>query len=385
MFKITQKQYLSDGANFHVGKIENLQNNKMFVWVYDCGQLPKSFCEKVDVIYVSHFDKDHIQGAVNLLKNNEQAAVIGPYVSKDDFINILLHLNLDDTYIIDFIFDSYANSINLSKNDAVLYRDGNVHSLDDDAENYGDINISALDWKVSAVLKKQTSFEKMYPNWKLITFSYKSLDVGEDSFKQVDDNDIKKCIKHKHERKKFIERIKGEFKSFEKRKENLISMSLYSGPVFSRGKYTEFLDSYCLRNIPPAWMHTGDSGFRSTDGKDSIYTAFLNKYKALSGYVGTFVLPHHGLYNSQNEKMYTDFPFANFLLVPFTRYPKIYDFCGIKRRLYWTKYANYSTVTFQNGTYPPFFEEITKITEKQLFYKNKSKYPGLILKRPEEG
>ena len=67
---------------FSSGKV-SLDNNKEFIWVYDCGtsssQKLLSSCiskmkreypnEYIDLLAISHFDKDHISGIKELLKN----------------------------------------------------------------------------------------------------------------------------------------------------------------------------------------------------------------------------------------------------------------------------------------------------------------------------
>lgn len=55
------------GNNCHYGQIKNLDTNKTFSWVYDCGH--KDLIskiknnDKINLIVLSHFDKDHIGGA----------------------------------------------------------------------------------------------------------------------------------------------------------------------------------------------------------------------------------------------------------------------------------------------------------------------------------
>ena len=159
LYKITQKQYKSDGSNFHVGKIENLESEKSFVWVYDCGHLPKDFNEKVDVIYISHFDWDHIKCAQDLLNKNKNknAIVVGPYVRKDIIVSFLYKLfqkkELFDG-ILNLAVNAYINSNNSETDDAVIYYMGDRSEGEENTDKNGLEGLSKADNKTLSYIKK---------------------------------------------------------------------------------------------------------------------------------------------------------------------------------------------------------------------------------------
>jgi len=77
-----QYKFLNVGQGlFTTGKINIRKNssNRVFNWVYDCGSTNQenidsalkcefSKCDEIDIVFISHFDKDHINGLVELLK-----------------------------------------------------------------------------------------------------------------------------------------------------------------------------------------------------------------------------------------------------------------------------------------------------------------------------
>lgn len=84
-------------ASGHLFKGANLHSPPFFNWVYDCGtvssntlvhsasmSLAKMFTgstkPRLDLVVVSHFDKDHISGLVNLLLNFHVGVLLMPYL-----------------------------------------------------------------------------------------------------------------------------------------------------------------------------------------------------------------------------------------------------------------------------------------------------------------
>lgn len=97
-FEVLYKFWPVGQGLFSSGRLRvksNDRNNKFFHWVYDCGtmsnqkflknsikQYKKSFETKpiIDLVVISHFDKDHISGLVELLKTFSIKTLLLPYM-----------------------------------------------------------------------------------------------------------------------------------------------------------------------------------------------------------------------------------------------------------------------------------------------------------------
>ena len=80
-YKITQTQHGYKNKSFHTGKIDF--GTKSLNYIYDCGlnrnELRKYFSEhneKIDLIYVSHYDLDHLSGIINLFNMSEFSSLL---------------------------------------------------------------------------------------------------------------------------------------------------------------------------------------------------------------------------------------------------------------------------------------------------------------------
>ena len=90
MFYALQTQRKAFNANFHTGKLV-YDEDKEFNWIYDCGDvlLARQYLktvDKIDLIFISHFDSDHIKGLPTLLANTKTkyARIIVPYLTNED-------------------------------------------------------------------------------------------------------------------------------------------------------------------------------------------------------------------------------------------------------------------------------------------------------------
>ena len=140
-------------GSFYGGRILDLNTNKVFTIVYDCGttnfisgntaslnneitrfknfhQFPYSNNNDIDLLFISHLDFDHVSGLKRLLTEFNVKRIILPYISKEDRQFFLVSLPednpTDDSNLIlsdytDFI-DSPDNFINSnSENTNIFY------------------------------------------------------------------------------------------------------------------------------------------------------------------------------------------------------------------------------------------------------------------------
>lgn len=107
-----------DKGLFSSGKIQE-DNNDPFVWVYDCGTVSTQRLidnaianmnydyqlEKIDLLVISHFDKDHISGLSKLLSIYKVKHILLPYYSKNIRLALLLQKCITDPELILYYLD----------------------------------------------------------------------------------------------------------------------------------------------------------------------------------------------------------------------------------------------------------------------------------------
>lgn len=95
-YQIELRFYPVGQGLFAFGQIKSVQSERCFRWVYDCGTASSQslitgaiddLCEsfgsgkqQVDLVVLSHFDRDHISGLVKLLKKCSVKTLLLPYV-----------------------------------------------------------------------------------------------------------------------------------------------------------------------------------------------------------------------------------------------------------------------------------------------------------------
>lgn len=146
-------------------------NEKYFHWVYDCGTMskqellknsikkykksfyyPSKTKSKIDLVVISHFDKDHISGLVELLKTFSIQTLLLPYMPLWQRLIIAFDEKIDSA---DGMFQFFINPVQYisaisegSVNEILFVRPGNVrpgNEGDPDPENQGNSNKSSDD------------------------------------------------------------------------------------------------------------------------------------------------------------------------------------------------------------------------------------------------
>lgn len=115
---------------FSSGQV-HLPNSK-FVWVYDCGSENFSLVQKaihrmkvdyqqedIDLLVISHFDKDHINGIKELCNNYHIKKIMLPYypLAERLILAYMLKINQNDDFFELFVnpINYFINSVNVSK------------------------------------------------------------------------------------------------------------------------------------------------------------------------------------------------------------------------------------------------------------------------------
>lgn len=109
-------------GGFHSGCI-NFDDRYFFDWVFDCGSIArkrldkyidnwnKTQRKKLDWLFISHFDLDHVSGLDTLLTGRKTNNVVIPYVHNAQLAMLLLQSITKKRYKKDFIIDMVANPI----------------------------------------------------------------------------------------------------------------------------------------------------------------------------------------------------------------------------------------------------------------------------------
>lgn len=344
-YKITQTQHGYKNKSFHTGKIDF--DTKSLNYIYDCGlnrnELRIYFSEhneKIDLIYVSHYDLDHLSGIINLFNMSEFSSllsstkVILPYFNDQViFFPILFRqeneLNdgfsenesISDREFLEFIFSDRIIWVN--DNDYYYLNEGNVFDL-----NSGFIQNS----RSNIILPR---YNNVPLNWMFLSYVARDFYVLRElteclrNIAHFDELvDVYRKEKSPQNALALIERIRPELRNHnvtsimgsDRKLGNLISLALYSGPILTRHNlymlrareerlfrnlctYFENFNTYFFEYSPfsdkCAWLHTGDANLK----EESLYEDFINFFRSFIDNVGMLTVPHHGSASSFNQKL----------------------------------------------------------------------------------
>ena len=355
---ITMTQHAVGQGGFFSGVIE--WRKEKFRYVYDCGsnklsrvreEIDKVFQEgdRIDILFLSHFDYDHVNGVQYLLSRCNISTVIIPHLSEDEKYAFMLR-NAAWGRVEDSI-----STIRMIENPEEWFGDGVdrivrvMHGSDDDSDSppedsgsignglspqsdgfFGERNFDPVWYRknwMRSLLKCQSLTEEdsyaidsnrvLYVRigsiyiWALIPYVHQPCSVCFGNFIQkirkdvgsFDANYIIKNLKHTKFRNK-IKRCYGELWP----DHNLISMSLYSGPSDSNMCFSLSGHSIFTYTRSGAFLLTGDANFSNSTGSqrgncnacdigmsnDRRRMKFLNHYRDFRNLVGALMLPHHG-------------------------------------------------------------------------------------------
>ena len=310
---VVQKQHKLKNANFHTGKLTC--GNKEINWIYDCGNIKSAqeylkTVDTIDLIFISHFDVDHIRGIPTLLKSKkcQFAKVIVPYLTQEDlgiFVSVSCS-NMDE--MINFLQEVVMNissdsleKLDIDLNDTTHHEKYEIISI----QRNCDIHI-IKDQKIW-LFKTHVVYEEILKN-KL----KKNKSNFVNKFKIVYKNAIKNVFRSTKEYR------------------NIMTMSLYSAPASKQN------------NERTAWLHTGDAYLCD----DKIFKEFAEAYHEIRNNVKYCVLPHHGSTESENKILYSYLPDdCHYIITPRTSVKRGYPY---NKKIYCVKEHNFTTVWKNN-------------------------------------
>ena len=313
---------------FYSGEIEYGEN--YFNFIYDCGSesLKKVVDDYVnslntnkiierkivlDMLVVSHFDKDHISGLEFLFEKMFVKEIFLPYNNEDDFL----------------LFVSYmlGQGIDLSKTKIVLIyselRSRDIMEIDDTGffidlarniryHNYHDNSI------VNADVSKLWQF-KFY-NAPIEKIAFKG--IAKEFSEIVDGKKLSDVLKVKELRDRLKELYEKYTKSYlSNSKSNQSSLCLYHSPLSTCRDCTTDCFGEVTSKIEISNQHilgtllTGDISLKSSKRQAlDQYKKFKAHFESELQNTGMFLLPHHGSSNNWNKKVTTDFAKTTFLV-----------------------------------------------------------------------
>ena len=318
-------------------------NDRQFSFVYDCGSTSKTriaervenfkeilgCCQELDMLVISHFDEDHMNGISELLIDTKVKNVFIPYYYLDDYLLFVCFIygygiaaNIGNIILVpptDTIENNIEGDIeNIDNNDLGLDRRNGIP----DNLKVDNINIFKAN-KIKFQLKKIWEF-KFY-NVELKPKDYDGIES--EIKKKLDGSSLEEFIKKPDSKKKLQDIYKKYIKTYYgNSKQNQSSLCLYHGPrddlrLLLRCRYICGFDWFGLCKlrfcelISSGTILTGDISLVDSisDKENLYYKSFIQCFEKYLEKTGIFQIPHHGSKNTWNKQILKDFPNSIFV------------------------------------------------------------------------
>jgi hypothetical protein len=302
------------------------KSGEKFNFVYDCGTSSArkllndaisslSFSSNIDLLAISHFDNDHVNGLIKLLNKYRVTTLLLPYLSleerlfiafenKVDVSDALMQFYLDpENYLLDKFDDSIEKIVLVP---SVSNIDGYFEDFGEGPDDGVFIDIDETYNKNPRVKKLKERGKILYGNFfEFIPYNDSSVAYKPTkSFKNViiKEREILLKLKRSDEIKASLARIRDQYDKcfgntpFER---NVISMFLFAGPrqfhssTFSEvGLLRKHDSSYIIwSGYKNCILYTGD-GYLNTKLKLDSLVGFFGKKRVSR--IGCFQVMHHG-------------------------------------------------------------------------------------------
>jgi hypothetical protein len=359
-------QFAVGQGGFHVGAITQIAPNiKLvaewadqrefktadFLYVYDCGSHPQRNVEaeikhlleetgsrRLDILFVSHFDDDHVSGIPALIGAGkfEVDTVVLPYI--DDLEKVIAFGRAATcpepagAFLAGLIVDPVGTLQDLGAR-RILFVD-NGENPGPDAPLVGPFGGGPEDlpWKVTSIGDKEPevrdlghdcfyvrdgaidvasgSVSGLQLAWKFLPYVKHASDDAKVIFSETaeillgwEEGSFRARISDMNVRRELVtehQELLGEAYAHAFGSKNGTSLSLYSGPATPLQSGAIVIEPL-LRSADLAkigWLGTGDAPLRSNTAIDAFETHFGDLLEAVS----TFMLPHHGSIHNSNPK-----------------------------------------------------------------------------------
>ena len=351
---ITRIQYPIGQGCFHAGSIRPPETAKddaqAFHYVYDCGSDDqealgeaidnyKTITSRVDALFVSHLDRDHVNGIDGLLSAVNVDTVYVPYANEEVLVLELIQAELEGNLSASLVQASlepnkwFGNRgvgsvirVRSSPSDGVPIPDNNDNRDESDrAENTINTGLSGRNRKIKVVesghqLKLPGHFRSL--NWTLVPHVDPTPGINRNKFRRKVRSIIGLTGRHSLTSARLLDAMRDRKKREllrecyneivphgAKHMHNRISMSLYSGPASSEEQFEWSCRCLCRPNwdmdtlvesTPEllwsfiggavGWIGTGDATLKVK----KVRTAWQGTYDRYRYFVVTLLLPHHG-------------------------------------------------------------------------------------------
>ncbi|MCY6370659.1 hypothetical protein [Clostridium ganghwense] len=324
-----------------------------FNYIYDCGtsnsakiledrinEYKKGNTRNFDLIVISHFDRDHVNGLEKLLNGRTVRRLVLPYLEPKQRLSLVLKYYHRNRKIASMIFNptaffnDYAEEIiyivddNKEYNEEVEFRNNNdllsSSRREINKESMGsDFALTSSKAKIYNKLElkfvqlvKFKFYNKAIDDSELTPF-YKNVDIVLDKYGvKLDEN----LFKNKIVMKKMKELYNGLSYGI-----NNSSICMSVTPEEENDRLTS-ANSKCLMSIimglgcfhKPCmqrfgYMFTGDLSFNDTS-KYLIYDDFINYYRNERELMSVFTIPHHGSVHNWNKDLLSKFKNAEMII-----------------------------------------------------------------------
>ena len=306
---------------FYIGEIDRSKGEK-FKFIYDCGgnnisgainqHITKG--EVIDMLVISHFDDDHINGLPDLFnKVDKIKKIFIPYYRGiEDYLLLMAYI--------------YGNGATFDKVDEIVLVNSSEGVEDEQdfneiiTEEVPDINRYNLpNVKAGIIRNKVLSVEKRW------IFKFYNARISTDINTVISDinnlisnnnrKDLEELLKlNLNAAKVGLRTIYSNYCSskYNNSKQNQSSLCLYHAPMERETCGIHFM-SYdrvyfrsCIETPCHGTMLTGDISLK-TKKKIQNYDDFIKRYEKEAYNTGIFLLPHHGANNNWNSLILEDF------------------------------------------------------------------------------
>jgi hypothetical protein len=353
---VVMRQHAVGHGGFHTGAMG--RGSARLRWVYDCGASrseglqrlsdeidilagePRDAKRRVDLLFISHFDRDHVSGIVKLMSAVEVDTVVIPYL--DDlqraiiFVSEMADVEEEngsvDPRLIQALFDPVpwltelgakrviqvrAGGPGFDGSRILSYGPGDGPRLPEDVDGVQPVLIRQNDNAVNEVDDCSvvdsgsgwmvTHFGRRFGDWCFLPYvtpaRQSALDVFRTVFRKLlellEGESMVAAFHRKMKEEGFAAKVKDAYKKHELGDANAVSMSLYVGP---------FRDGvWCSRKplragqewhkAGPGWLLTGDAKLAQVNRRND----WLSFYKPLKSRIGALMLPHHGSHLNFHE------------------------------------------------------------------------------------
>lgn len=320
-------------GGFYVGIIDE-EGDRPFVFVYDCGtNSEKTFLQEaigkannrfmlknnnvIDILVLSHFDNDHINGVSDLLKTNKVKKLLIPFFHTDALVlfkasfllNNVPKKRIENTYFIPEVAetDNLDNDKELDDIEEPVKR---AEIIKEDDELFGKVSkISITDFKLKNIWKFK--FKEYNSTNQKINSNF--VDVIKRSIGNIENGE--NVALNRSQLKSTFEK---NFETHSKRNE--ISLMLFHKPISEEPDSLKIQEQiYNKSNVYSSAEKNSNNFATVLTGDTSFKTK--KQYEQFKKWAGTKLylvdLPHHGSKQNipENSRFWTEYPLKEMKLI----------------------------------------------------------------------